>query len=884
MYDIILGRSPPDSEKYGKKGTVFIGKQYVQMGQTSSLSNPIYLDVARAHAMLIVGKRGGGKSYTMGSIAEGLADMDHEIAKNLSFVLLDTMGVYWSMKYPNKKEEDFLKKWGLEAKGLDVQIFVPGGFYQKYKEDGVPVDFPFYIQPKELAIEDWMNAFKLKTDDPVGVGVQRVVNKLIDSGKNFDIEDIVEMAQKDERLDTNTKLAVITRFENAKTWGIFSKNATPMKNVLIGGKVSVLDFSPYVAMPGGWEVKALALGIFAKKIFVERMLVRKKEELLDIVNRTQVIKKGEVEEDLPMPWLIIDECLTYDSLIRTNLGDIKIGEIVKNNKKYSNLEVLSYNEEKSAIEYKKIKKTFNQGIKEIIELKSISNLKLKCTPEHKIYTKIGFVEAKEAENIAIPIKKDYLLDKKSCTARLIGHIYGDGWLSFNQVGFSSNLVENLELIKRDLDILGFKSDKIFIRNTKSSFKNINNKVIEIIGNSKSFKSSKRAFEYFSNLDCHLGSKVNNPTFIPNYILNSSKEEKAQFLSTLFGADSNIPSQAKKWKSDFNPLRLVFYRREDLEKEGIVYAKQIKKLLLELGIKVSSIKKRNGNIRIDNTKSIRFEITIAKEINNMIKFYEKIGYAYEIRKEKESIKWLHYLKYKKYSLTEKEKIRKKAMKLKKENGWGKIRISKFLGVSDYQIRDWIYYNRKSSLPWSFPSYKTWVEENCNDNLIFERIVSKRKVNPEETYDIEIEKNHNFFANNFLVHNCHEFLPAGDEEAPSKKALMTILREGRQPGVSIIMATQQPAKIHTDAITQSDIVLAHRLTASFDLEALDKVFLSYDSKGSKSLFNSMPRVKGCAIIMDDKNERLHTMQIKPRFTWHGGEDPNAIRQVKDEFDFD
>jgi len=27
-----------------------------------------------------------------------------------------------------------------------------------------------------------------------------------------------------------------------------------------------------------------------------------------------------------------------------------------------------------------------------------------------------------------------------------------------------------------------------------------------------------------------------------------------------------------------------------------------------------------------------------------------------------------------------------------------------------------------------------------------------------------------------------------------------------------------------------------------------------------------------------------QVKPRITWHGGEDPNAIRDVKDEFDLD
>ncbi|MFW6285678.1 MAG: ATP-binding protein [Nanoarchaeota archaeon] len=438
MFDIVLGRSKADSEKYGKKGAVFIGKQYVEMGQTSSLSNPIYLDVARAHAMLICGKRGGGKSYTMGSIAEGLADMEPEIAQNLCFILLDTMGVYWSMKYSNDKEYSLLRKWGLEGKGLNVDIFVPGDFYNKYQKDGIPVDFPFYIRPNELSIEDWLNVFKLDVDNRVAVLIQRVIGILLKKEENFSIDYIINLVENDERADEKTKYAVITRFENCKNWGIFSTKGTPVRNILKGGKVIIMDLSPYVAMPGGWEVKALALGILSKKIFIERMLTRKREELFDIINKTQVVKKEEIEDDIPMPWLIIDE------------------------------------------------------------------------------------------------------------------------------------------------------------------------------------------------------------------------------------------------------------------------------------------------------------------------------------------------------------------------------------------------------------------------------------------------------------CHEFLPETGE-TPATKALMTILREGRQPGVSLIMATQQPGKIHTDAITQSDIVLSHRITASFDLVALDKIFLSYDSKGSRNLFNSMPRVKGCAIIMDDKNERLHTMQVKPRITWHGGEDPNAIREMEDKFDF-
>ena len=33
------------------------------------------------------------------------------------------------------------------------------------------------------------------------------------------------------------------------------------------------------------------------------------------------------------------------------------------------------------------------------------------------------------------------------------------------------------------------------------------------------------------------------------------------------------------------------------------------------------------------------------------------------------------------------------------------------------------------------------------------------------------------------------------------------------------------------------------------------------------------------MDDKNERLSTVQIKPRITWHGGEAPTAVKEDKE-----
>ena len=125
MYEVVIGRNEDDKHKYGIRGAAFLGKHYVKMGQTTSMSNKIFLDVARSHVVFVCGKRGGGKSYTMGVIAEEMANLPEDVGKNLCIIMLDTMGIYWTMKYPNHKEKDLLDEWGLKPRGLDVQIFTP---------------------------------------------------------------------------------------------------------------------------------------------------------------------------------------------------------------------------------------------------------------------------------------------------------------------------------------------------------------------------------------------------------------------------------------------------------------------------------------------------------------------------------------------------------------------------------------------------------------------------------------------------------------------------------------------------------------------------------------------------------------------------------------
>ena len=127
---------------------------------------------------------------------------------------------------------------------------------------------------------------------------------------------------------------------------------------------------------------------------------------------------------------------------------------------------------------------------------------------------------------------------------------------------------------------------------------------------------------------------------------------------------------------------------------------------------------------------------------------------------------------------------------------------------------------------------------------------------------------------FVDECHEFLPRIGK-TPATDALIQLLREGRQPGISLVMATQQPGQIHMDAMTQSDIVIAHRVTARPDIEALNEIMQTYLLENIKQAIDDLPSLKGSAIVLDDNSERIYPIRVRPRYTWHGGEAPSAVK---------
>jgi len=307
-YDIIIGRDKADKAMFGKKGLVNIGRSFVKMGQTTSLANNILLDVARSHVILVSGKRGSGKSYSLSVIAEEISLMPEEIKGNMAVIIFDTMGIFWTMKFPNKRDEKILAEWNMKPKAIDVSIYTPIGYYDDYKNRGIPTDYAFAFKPSELNAGEWCNVFDVKMTDPVGVLIEKVISGLKESKKSYTMKDIIKKVQLDSKAQQFVKDSAENFFIAASSWGLFSDNGIEINDILKPGTVNIIDVSCYTSISGAWSIKNLVIGMLCKKIINSRISIRKYEELESIETEGKYLVE-EKKSDLPLVWIVLDEGL-----------------------------------------------------------------------------------------------------------------------------------------------------------------------------------------------------------------------------------------------------------------------------------------------------------------------------------------------------------------------------------------------------------------------------------------------------------------------------------------------------------------------------------------------------------------------------------------------
>jgi len=493
-------------------------------------------------------------------------------------------------------------------------------------------------------------------------------------------------------------------------------------------------------------------------------------------------------------------CLSKDSEILTELGYTK------------KIKDFEQTEEELKIFDKKNIKGINAKISllmkkhsdKIIEIETESGIKISATEDHPFYTKKEMKEVRkirEGEEVLmypfegieyenpkkILLVSDRDIDNlnRSLTSKLqikkklkslgllplysdnekiphlikiMGFIFGDGSISIKQnaqIGFYGE-VEDLELIKNDLSKIGFNSN-LYSRTRAHKIKT-QYKEYEFSREETFLKNSSTSLTVLLNLlGTPIGNKAKIDYEIPQWIMDSVKWYKRLFLASLFGAELSSPKTMTNNK--FNFYGLVYSLNKKNSLHGIKFVNQISVLLEEFEVRNVLIKLREDSVN-DNL-STRIRLMIYSNSKNLINFFSKINYEYNIKKRRLANAAIIWLKQKRKILKSREEILIKAREMKSQ-GVPKSEIIERLSskyVNKHFIDKAIYqsdYARTGTrIAYCFISFNEFVEKNCYGNgFVWDKIISKKEKDYNDfVYDFTINnENHNFISNGFVVSNC------------------------------------------------------------------------------------------------------------------------------------
>ena len=331
---VIIGRSEGDHQKYNCNGLMYIGR-VIERGE--HFGKKVLLDAVDSHRIFICGRTGSGKSYTMGVIVEELNTSNLEVG----IVIIDPTGLFYDIgKRPEMSEQkQLLEKWGLLPYAFtNVKVFVPLGIYDRLLPEFKKNSAPFAFRPSELTPDDWSNTFGIDPIKSTQSALLRTILELIKNGyqtidgdyiepkgENYSLDDMIFCLTHAEKIVGKSGLfrkdsirALHYRLENAKRWGIFSNEGTPLTEISKANQISVIDLS-FIQTD---SVKALVTGLLARKLFDARYNIATSK------------KTGEITEKIPVTWLFVDEAHNFASSSKITPATEHLIKYAKEGRKY----------------------------------------------------------------------------------------------------------------------------------------------------------------------------------------------------------------------------------------------------------------------------------------------------------------------------------------------------------------------------------------------------------------------------------------------------------------------------------------------------------------------------------------------------------------------
>lgn len=309
------------------------------LGEELEDGTDTYIDATSARSILTCGKRGTGKSYTLGDIVEEI----HTEADDIVPLVIDPMGIYWTMAEENEEQRDLLWDWGLSEEGFSVNLLVPGDPEDRFDDEVLPelerrgIDAnSLLLNPSDMSPDGWCDLFDLNINKPMGIALYRAVRELneeYDDGR-FYLDDIINKVQMDGEAGERTREALLNRLEMASDWEIFADSYQDVFKTVDQNRINVLDLS--VIEPGKYGLRNLVLEVLGKELFRRRQAARRREEL-------------QLGVDIPKVWLFIDEAHNFVPSGRSSLAKDTIIRWVKEGRQ-PGLSIVVASQQPSAID------------------------------------------------------------------------------------------------------------------------------------------------------------------------------------------------------------------------------------------------------------------------------------------------------------------------------------------------------------------------------------------------------------------------------------------------------------------------------------------------------------------------------------------------------
>lgn len=452
----------------------------------------------------------------------------------------------------------------------------------------------------------------------------------------------------------------------------------------------------------------------------------------------------------------------------TELINADTGEPVPVEKLYNNkdfIKTFSCDENSFKVIPQKIKDIVCNGIKKVYRLKTQTGKEILATDNHPFLTVSGWKQLRDLQiddMIATPRKIPLYLNNEIDEYKIISlaNLLSEGNLCHTHgLYFYNNNKQEIDDFVKNIECFKKTRARVYQRNGKyevyvGTGQDARFVKGQIPWNKRTLTSEGAKYNKISRSAARiwieglgLSNKKADEKFIPQFVFSLSVEQLALFIGRLWSGDGFIYTENNT---------IPYYSASSGR-----MAKELQSLLLRLGV-VSIIKGKTFKYKYKNEVKKRYGYAVylagRKSIDN---FLEKIC-PYIIARDIQIDFLRNYYKTVAENLESKDVV-PQAVKtiIQKE----KVKIGKYWGEIEKESGVCI-----KELYGGIKSYKKGFRRNTIKNLAiyfdsaelfkyatsdiyWDSIVSIEYAGVENTYDVEMEKVHNFIANNIIVHNSH-----------------------------------------------------------------------------------------------------------------------------------